>query len=178
MARLEAETKKQPFSPFPFSLLKRKGGQKKRAWLDWKKELKNSFSLLPTFSLLKRKGGAKRKDHSSNGRKNEKSALISFLVFHLFFAKKKRSSPKQQKLQTYFLLARGLLEDSNRPLAFSMTNPIYPFSRSHSASLKPTRTKSSPTTSGRLTSMPLVASRASCSSSLMVGSLSLSPCSL
>ena len=45
---------------------------------------------------------------------------------------------------------------------------------SHSACLKPTNTKSSPTRMGRLTSIPSEARRANCSSSLMVGSLSLS----
>lgn len=49
---------------------------------------------------------------------------------------------------------------------------------SHSAGLKPTSTKPSPTRMGRLTSMPSVASRASCSSSVMVGSFSFRPSAL
>ena len=52
------------------------------------------------------------------------------------------------------------------------------FSLSHSASLKPTSTKSSPMMRGRFTSMPLVAKRANCSSSLMSASLSFSCISL
>ena len=42
----------------------------------------------------------------------------------------------------------------------------------HSFSRKPVRTKSSPTTTGRLTSIPSEASRRSCSSWVMVGSFS------
>ena len=58
-------------------------------------------------------------------------------------------------------------------------NPtIHPFSRSHSAGLNPTSTSPSPTTSGRLTNIPLVASRAYCSASSISGSFSFSPCSL
>ena len=52
------------------------------------------------------------------------------------------------------------------------------FNRSHSASLKPTRTKSSPMMRGRFTSMPLVESSSICSSSLISGSLSFSCISL
>ena len=48
----------------------------------------------------------------------------------------------------------------------------------HSLSLNPTRTKSSPTSSGRLTSMPSVARRRSISSSLIWGNLSFSPIDL
>ena len=48
----------------------------------------------------------------------------------------------------------------------------------HSPSLNPVNTKSSPTTSGRFTSIPSVASKASCSSSLMEGSLSFKDISL
>ena len=44
---------------------------------------------------------------------------------------------------------------------------------SHSFSRKPVRTKSSPITRGRLTSMPSVARSLSCSSSVISGSLSL-----
>ena len=50
----------------------------------------------------------------------------------------------------------------------------HPSAASHSAWRKPVRTKPSPTRMGRFTSIPSVASRASCSSSLMPGSLSLS----
>ena len=45
----------------------------------------------------------------------------------------------------------------------------------HSASLKPTRTAFSQITSGRLTNIPSVARSSSASSSLICGSLSLSP---
>ena len=61
--------------------------------------------------------------------------------------------------------------------AFYKKNGCYSRS-SHSFSLKPGRAKSSPTSSGRLTSMPSVASSAYCSSSVMAGSLSLSPSAL
>ncbi len=54
----------------------------------------------------------------------------------------------------------------------------FPRVASQSASLKPTRTKSSPTRIGRFTSMPSVASSTSCSSSLMFGILVLSFMSL
>ena len=47
-----------------------------------------------------------------------------------------------------------------------------------SASLKPVRMKPSPTRIGRLTSIPSVASRSSCSCSLMAGSLSFRPMDL
>ncbi len=52
--------------------------------------------------------------------------------------------------------------------------PYYPRVSSHSLSRNPTRTKSSETSIGRLTSIPSVASRVSISSSLIVGSLSFS----
>ena len=62
------------------------------------------------------------------------------------------------------------------------TSSFFPFSQrsalSHSASLKPGSAKSSPMSSGRLTSIPSVASSANCSSSDIAGSLSLSPSSL
>lgn len=47
-----------------------------------------------------------------------------------------------------------------------------------SASLKPTNTTLPSTSSGRFTSIPSVASRASCSSSVIAGSLSFSPSTL
>jgi len=52
--------------------------------------------------------------------------------------------------------------------------PAVQMRSAHSASLKPTSTMPSPISSGRLTSIPSVASRSSCSSPLIAGSLSFS----
>lgn len=74
-----------------------------------------------------------------------------------------------------FLLAAGIWLFVKTGKSQGVSHPSF---SCQSFSLKPVRTKESPMTNGRFTSIPSVASRAICSSSLIVGSLSLSPIDL